>query len=71
MTRHIAPIVATLAARRRALGMTQKDLSDLCGWSYALISRWETGKNEPRPAQIEHMAQALKVRVTWTVEPVA
>ncbi|CAB4166547.1 HTH_XRE domain containing protein [uncultured Caudovirales phage] len=71
MTRRVSPIVATLAARRRALGMTQDVLADACGWSPALISKWETGKCEPRPAQIDHVAKALKARVSWSVEDLA
>ena len=65
------PIVSKIAQLRRAAGMTQEDLAHECGWSSALLSKWETGKLEPRPAQIDHMARALKVRVSWTVEPVA
>lgn len=68
MTRHISPIVATLAARRRALGMTQDVLADACGWSPALISKWECGITEPRLSQIHHMAQAMDARVSWSVE---
>ena len=64
----IHPIVTELAKIRRARGMTQEALGHACGWSPALISKWETGVVEPRPAQIQHMAQALRARVTWEVE---
>jgi transcriptional regulator with XRE-family HTH domain len=53
----------TLAKRRRAeLGLTLKQVGDLCGVGKEVIQRWETGTREPRNAEsLRRYAAALQV----------
>jgi transcriptional regulator with XRE-family HTH domain len=54
---------------RRRRGLSQADLSDMTGLSRATISRLETGHEEPYPATIRKLADALHVRTDQLMEP--
>jgi repressor LexA len=50
---------------RKNLGLTQQALADKIGAQQATVARWETGKNEPRGANLKsllEMEKAIKGR---------
>ena len=51
--------------RRRALGLTMKDLAACVGVSEAAISHYETGRREPDPDMLGRIANALGVTVDY------
>jgi tetratricopeptide (TPR) repeat protein/transcriptional regulator with XRE-family HTH domain len=52
-----------LAARRRALGLTQEGLAALLGVERSTVVRWERGTTQPLPSLRPKLARALQVRV--------
>jgi tetratricopeptide (TPR) repeat protein/transcriptional regulator with XRE-family HTH domain len=50
-----------LAARRKALGLTQEDLAGLIGVERSTVVRWERGDTEPQPWIRARLAKALRV----------
>jgi tetratricopeptide (TPR) repeat protein/transcriptional regulator with XRE-family HTH domain len=50
-----------LAARRRALGLTQEDLAALLGIERSTVVRWEAGRTQPLPWIRPRLAKALQV----------
>ena len=50
-----------LAARRRALGLTQEDLAAVLGIERSTVVRWERGTTQPLPWIRPKLAQALQV----------
>lgn len=50
-----------LAARRRALGLSQQDVADAVGVERSTIARYEQGKVEPRPWYRPLLAETLRV----------
>ena len=48
---------------RLLLGMSQKELADALGVSYATVNRWEMGRTEPHKLAKEHF-QAFRSRCT-------
>jgi predicted transcriptional regulator len=42
---------------REALGMTQQELADSIGAYQPTIARWETGKNQPRGANLKALME--------------
>jgi transcriptional regulator with XRE-family HTH domain len=50
-----------LAARRRALGLTQEDLAALLGVERSTVGRWEAGATQPLPWLRPRLARALRV----------
>jgi ribosome-binding protein aMBF1 (putative translation factor) len=55
----IASIAASIQYRRRALGITQKDLADKLGVSQVMISRWENGEENFTVATLAKISDAL------------
>jgi transcriptional regulator with XRE-family HTH domain len=51
----------TIEDLRKAKGWTQMDLAVHAGVSIAAVSNWETGRNQPRVAELRKVAQALGV----------
>lgn len=45
--------------------MTQRDLAEAAGVSYASISLWESDKTEPKGKNLHALAQALQCAPTW------
>lgn len=52
-----------LAARRRALGLTQEDLAARLRIERSTVVRWERGTTEPQPWLQPKLARALQVPV--------
>lgn len=50
-----------LGEKRAALGITQKDMALLLGASSLSVYKWESGQVHPRAAQLERIAQVLKL----------
>jgi transcriptional regulator with XRE-family HTH domain len=55
----ITSIAASIQYRRRALGVTQKDLADKLGVSQVMISRWENGEENFTVATLAKISDAL------------
>lgn len=51
----------TLASLRLALGLSQKQLGEVCGMEQPHISRYESGKHEPSLLVSKALAKALQV----------
>lgn len=52
-------LAATLATRRRALGLTQSQLAGRAGMTPSLISRIESGRQPPTARTLMRLAEAL------------
>ena len=50
-----------LIDKRAALGITQKQMAQLLGASSVSVYKWETGRVHPRAAQLERIAEVLKL----------
>lgn len=50
-----------LIEKRAALGITQKQMAQLLGASSLSVYKWETGHVHPRTAQLERIAEVLKL----------
>jgi len=50
-----------LIEKRAALGLTQKQMAQLLGASSLSVYKWETGHVHPRAAQLERIAEVLKL----------
>jgi transcriptional regulator with XRE-family HTH domain len=57
-----------LAARRRALGLTQEDLAALLGVERSTVARWERGATQPLPWIRPKLAKALQVPAAQLAE---
>ena len=51
-----------LAAHRASLGLTQAQMARLIGASALSVYKWESGKVQPRAAQLAQIAEAMKLR---------
>jgi transcriptional regulator with XRE-family HTH domain len=54
-----------IAAQRKAIGMTQRQLADTVGVSPQAVGTWERGETAPRPHLQPEIARALGV--AWSV----
>lgn len=60
---------STLREFRRGRGLTQEQLADMVGVSYALIAFFESGKRQPSMATAEKIAAALGVTFASLFRP--
>jgi len=51
----------TLRAKREALGFTQAQMGKLLGVSTLSANKWESGRVQPRAAQLERIAVTMKM----------
>ncbi len=58
-------------ARRRILGMTQKQLADTCGVRFQQIQKYECGANRVSALRLWQLADALDVPLTYFFEGLA
>ncbi|MBY0242956.1 MAG: helix-turn-helix domain-containing protein [Burkholderiaceae bacterium] len=54
-----------LAQARGLIGLSQSELAEQTGIAAAQISRYESGRNTPRPAIVAKLASALSVTMEW------
>ncbi|MDR6585554.1 helix-turn-helix domain-containing protein [Herbaspirillum frisingense] len=54
-----------LAQTRAEKGLSQQELAQVTGIAAAQISRYESGKNVPRPGIVVKLAKALGASMTW------
>lgn len=54
-----------LTKTRAAMGWSQQELAEASGVAAAQISRYESGRSEPRPEVIGKLAKALDVQFDW------
>jgi transcriptional regulator with XRE-family HTH domain len=63
-----ARFAANLRATRKAAGLTQQGLADVCDLQRSYVSRLERGELDPRLTTIVRLADALGVPPTALVE---
>jgi type I restriction enzyme M protein len=56
MSDHTSPLPLTLRAIRAKLSLTQEQLAERLGVSFASVNRWESGGNKPQRAKMEAIA---------------
>jgi HTH-type transcriptional regulator, cell division transcriptional repressor len=54
-----------IRGRRKALGLTQDELSQMTGIAQTHISRYELGLSEPTSGNLLAIAEALQVSADW------
>lgn len=59
---------ARILARRRDLGLTQKQMAERIGVPAPTLSRWEKGHHRPDTEWLLRLARALDVDVVWLLE---
>lgn len=60
-----------IKAVRLKRGLTQKQLGELCGMADSAIRRYESGRGNPTEKTIQRIADALLIRVSDLVDPLA
>ena len=60
-------IGARLRARRRQLGLSQRDLAQRLGVSFQQVQKYERGANRVAASTLLVAAQALSVSISWLV----
>lgn len=55
----VAEMLADLRLKMQALGLTQQDVADRCGWTQPLVAAYLTGAKEPGAKNLAKMAQAV------------
>lgn len=59
MTERRSDLIAQLISLRKAKGLSQKDLSALCGMTQSVIARIESEKSSPTIATFEKIIGAM------------
>lgn len=62
-------IAAQVAERRRAWGISQRELAELCGTTQSAIARVERGARPPRIDTLARIAAALDCELTIELRP--
>ena len=62
-------IAAEVAERRRALGLSQRELAELCGTTQSAIARLERGARPPRLDTLLRIAGALDCELVVRLRP--
>jgi len=57
-----------LKGLREKRGLSQKELAELTGITQATVSRYESGKREPKWADVQRLAKSLNVSCTYFKE---
>jgi len=65
MARRRRELVEALAARRRAIGLSQTEVAALMHTSQSAVARLETGHADVRISTLERYAAALEQRLDW------
>ncbi len=64
-----AALAARVAEERRARGLSQRELADLCGTTQSAIARVERGARPPRLDTLLRMAGALDCELVVELRP--
>jgi len=56
---HVLGVVPLLRVWREHLGLTQQQVADAAGMQQSVLARLESGANQPRPATLERLADAM------------
>ena len=64
----VAEMIADVRLKMQALGLTQSDMAERCGWSQPLVAEYLAGKKEPGAKNLAKMASA--VECVWRLTPV-
>jgi transcriptional regulator with XRE-family HTH domain len=64
-----AQIAKNVAARRKAIGLSQKELAELTGTTQSAIARLESGGRPPRIDTLLGIAEALDCDLTVELRP--
>ena len=64
-----AQIAEQVATRRAELGLSQKQLADLCGTTQSAIARLESGGRPPRIDTLLNIAAALECELVVELRP--
>lgn len=59
----VDPLIARLAARRRELSMSQRELGSAIGVGHGHLSQIETGVVDPKLSTLRRMADRLGVQI--------
>lgn len=62
-------IVAQVVARRVELGLSQRELADLCGTTQSAIARFESASRPPKLDTLASLAEALDCSLEVTFRP--
>lgn len=65
-----ASVIRVLIDARKALGMTQKELSEATGIAQADISRLESGNVNPSLRTLQRLAYGMGMRLKLEFEPI-
>ena len=57
-----------IARRRKAIGLTQKELAEQLGVTNKAVSKWETGGGMPDVSVLKELSQILEVSVDELLE---
>lgn len=63
----LAVIVGAIIEKRTALGISQRDLADMCGIAQSSVARIETFKTTPKIDTLLKIMQPLGLRLTVSV----
>lgn len=64
-----ASVVAQVVARRTELGLSQRELADLCGTTQSAIARFESATRPPKLDTLASVAEALDCTLEVTFRP--
>ncbi len=64
-----ARVADQVAERRQSLGLSQKDLAELCGTTQSAIARLESGGRPPRIDTLLRIAEALDCELQVELKP--
>jgi len=65
MARRRQELVDDLAARRRAIGLSQTEVAALMGTSQSAVARLESGRSDVRFSTLERYVAALEQHLDW------
>lgn len=68
---NVTPIGEQVRARRKALGISQRDLSEIAGVSIHTLSDLESGKGNPTLGTLEQILRPLGLVLSLQVRGVA
>lgn len=64
-----ASVVAQVVARRVELGLSQRELAELCGTTQSAVARFESARRPPKLDTLAAIAEALDCTLEVTFRP--